>query len=176
MADIQTKKAKLVKRHQRVAFMDTDTTGSAQKFERMTGFTSMTNSKNPTEYSRQYVDRESEDTDVVGYSPSVSYSFDRHTNTPVHERIAQVHDGELTGSDALVDILIVDIFDHVGTEADAYVARKRTYAIIPDADGDGNDALIYTGSFKSKSDIEEGMATLSEDGKVATYSAPGLSV
>ena len=48
MADIQTKKAKLVKRHQRVAFMDTDTTGSAQKFERMTGFTSMTNSKNPT--------------------------------------------------------------------------------------------------------------------------------
>lgn len=176
MAETQTKKAKLVKRHQRVAFMDTDTTGSAPKFERMTGFTSMTNSKNPTEYSRQYVDRESEDTDVVGYSPSVSYSFDRHTNTPVHERIAKVHDGELTGSDALVDILIVDIFAQSGTENDSYVARKRTYAIIPDADGDGNDALIYTGSFKSKSDVEEGTATLSDDGKIATYSAPGTSI
>lgn len=176
MADTQTKKAKLVKRHQRVAFMDTDTTGSAPKFERMTGFTSMTNSKNPTEYSRQYVDRESEDTDVVGYSPSVSYSFDRHTNTPVHERIAKVHDGELTGSDALVDILIVDIFAQPGTENDSYVARKRTYAIIPDADGDGNDALIYTGSFKSKSDVEEGTAALSDDGKIAIYSAPGISI
>lgn len=165
-------KAKLVKRHQRVAFMDTDTTGNTTKFERMTGFTSMTNSKNPTEYSRQYVDRESEDTDVVGYSPSVSYSFDRHTNTPVHERIAKVHDGELTGSDALVDILIVDIFAQAGTESDVFVARKRTYAIIPDADGDGNDALIYTGSFKSKSDVEVGTAKVSDNGKIATYTAP----
>ena len=34
---------KLVKRHQRVAFMDTDTTGKTPKFERMTGFTSLTN-------------------------------------------------------------------------------------------------------------------------------------
>lgn len=167
--------AKLVKRHQRVAFMDTDTTGKTPKFERMTGFTSLTNSKNPKEYSRQYVDRESEDTDVVGYSPSVAYSFDRHTNTPVHERIAKVHDGELTGSDALVDILIVDIFAQAGGETEACVARKRTYAIIPDADGDGNDALIYTGSFKSKSDIEEGTAIVSDDGKTAAYTAPTTS-
>ena len=165
-------KAKLIKRHQRVAFMDTDTTGDSPKFERMTGFTSMTNSKNPAEYSRQYVDRESKDTDVVGYSSSVSYSFDRHTNTPVHERIAKVHDGELTGSDALVDILVVDIFAPVDTEKSEYVARKRTYAIIPDADGDGNDALIYTGSFKSKSDVEAGTATMSDDGKTAVYLEP----
>ena len=76
----------------------------------------------------------------------------------------------------MVDILIVDIFAQAGTEGGTYVARKRTYAIIPDADGDGNDALIYTGSFKSKSDIEEGTAVLSDDGKVATYSKPGAMV
>lgn len=163
--------AKLVKRHQRVAFMNTDTTGQAPKFERMTGFTSMTNSKNPKEYSRQYVDCESEDNDVVGYSPSISYSFDRHTNTPVHELIAKIHDGELTGSEALVEILIVDIFATNGTNG-IYVARKRTYAVVPDGDGDGNEALIYSGSFKSKSGVEEGTATLSEDGKIATYIAP----
>ena len=129
----------------------------------------MTNSKNPKEYSRQYVDRPSEDTDVVGYSPSTEYSFDRHTNTPVHERIAKVHDGELTGSEALVDIIIVDLF--TASETGECVARKRTYAIIPDADGDGTDALIYTGSFKSKSDVEIGKATVSADGKTATYTA-----
>lgn len=167
-------KAKIVGRHQRVAFMNVSIGEEAANYQRMTGFTQMTNSKNPKEYSRQYVDRESEDTDVVGYSPAISYSFDRHTNTPVHERIAKVHDGELTGSDALVDVVIVDFFTSSGAEG-TYVARKRTYAIIPDADGDGTDALIYTGSLKSKSDVEEGTATVSEDGKTATYSAPAAS-
>ena len=167
-------KAKIVGRHQRVAFMNVSIGEEAANYQRMTGFTQMTNSKNPKEYSRQYVDRESEDTDVVGYSPAISYSFDRHTNTPVHERIAKVHDGELTGSDALVDVVIVDFFTSSGAEG-TYVARKRTYAIIPDADGDGTDALIYTGSLKSKSDIEEGTATVSEDGKTATYAAPAAS-
>ena len=168
-------KAKIVGRHQRVAFMNVATgEAAAANYQRMTGFTQMTNSKNPKEYSRQYVDRESEDTDVVGYSPAISYSFDRHTNTPVHERIAKVHDGELTGSDALVDVVIVDFFSP-GTAEGSYVARKRTYAIIPDADGDGTDALIYTGSLKSKSDLEEGTATILDDGKTATYTAPTAS-
>ena len=165
MSDATTN-AKIVGRHQRVAFMNTDETGSAPKYERMTGFTQMTNSKNPKEYSRQYVDRESEDTDVVGYAPAIGYSFDRHTNTAVHTRIAKIHDNELTGSAALVDIVIVDLFS--GTNG-SYEARKRTYAVIPDADGDGTDALIYTGNLKSKSDIEIGTATVSEDGKTATY-------
>lgn len=165
--------AKIVKRHQRVAFMNTDTTGSAPKYERMTGFTSMKNAKNAQEYSRHYVDKESEDTDVVGYSPATEYSFDRHTNTPVHELIAKIHDGELTGSDALVDIIIVDLFTE--GEEKKCVARKRTYAVIPDADGDGTDALIYSGSFKSKSDVETGSAVVSADGKTATYTAPTAS-
>lgn len=158
-------KPKIVGRHKRVAFMDTDTTGTTPKYERMTNFTSMTNGKNPKEYSRQYVDKETEDTDVVGYAPSTDYSFDRYTNTPVHEKIAKIHDGELTGSDALVDILTVDLFD--GDETAGYVARKRTYAVIPDTDGDGTDALVYSGSFKSKSDIEVVKVTVSADGKKA---------
>lgn len=36
---------KLVGRHLRVAFLNTDATGSSPKFERMTNFTSMTNGK-----------------------------------------------------------------------------------------------------------------------------------
>ena len=160
---------KIVGRHQRVAFMNIAPAEGEANYQRMTNFTTMTNSKNPKEYSRRYVDKESEDTDVVGYAPATEYSFDRHTDTAVHERIAKVHDGELTGSDALVDILIVDLFS--ADEQGACVARKRTYAIIPDADGDGTDALIYTGSFKSKSDVEIGKATVSEDGKTATYTA-----
>lgn len=161
-------KAKMVQRHQRVAFMNTGTT-EEPVFTRMTGFTSMTNNKNPKEYARQYVDRSSEDTDVVGYSPATDYSFDRHTNTPVHDMIAKVHDGELTGSDALVEILVVDLFT---ADADGKCeARKRTYAIIPNADGDGTDALVYTGSLKSKSEPVKGTATLSDNEQTAIFTA-----
>ena len=165
----ETKVAKMVQRHQRVAFMNTGT-AEAPAFTRMTKFTSMTNNKNPKEYSRQYVDRVSEEADVVGYAPSIDYAFDRHTNTPVHELIAKIHDGELTGAETLVEILIVDLF--TADETGKCVARKRTYAVIPSADGDGTDALVYSGAFKSKSDVEEGTAVLSEDEQSATYTAP----
>lgn len=168
----ETKVAKLVQRHQRVAFMNTGTT-EAPVFTRMKKFTSMTNNKNPKEYARQYVDEASEDTDVVGYAPATDYAFDRHTNTAVHDRIAQIHDGELTGSDALVDILIVDLF--TADDAGKCEARKRTYSVIPSADGDGTDALVYSGSFKCKSAVTLGTATLSDDEMTATFTAATAS-
>lgn len=163
MADAVVKQ--IVKRHQRVAFMNTGN-DEAPVFTRMKNFTDMTNSKNPKEYSRQYVDEEFEESDVVGYAPSTAYSFDRHTNSPVHEKIAKIHDGELTGSDTLVDILIVDLFTADATGQ--YEARRRKYAVIPSDDGSGTDALIYTGAFKAKTAKEECKATISEDGLTAT--------
>ena len=163
MADVV---AKMVQRHQRLAFMNTGT-AEAPAFTRMTKFTNMTNNKNPKEYARQYIDRASEDTDVVGYSPAIDYSFDRHTNTPVHDLIAKIHDGELTGSDALVDIVVVDLF--TATEDGTCEARKRTYAVIPSADGDGTDALVYSGSLKSKSEIVVGTAKLDATEQTATF-------
>lgn len=59
----------LVGRHKRVAFMDAN--GSGETFTRMTGFTSLSDGKNSTEYSRQYVDEASERSDVVGYAPAI---------------------------------------------------------------------------------------------------------
>lgn len=158
--------AKMVQRHQRLAFMNTGT-AEAPTFTRMTKFTSMTNNKNPKEYARQYVDCTSEETDVVGYTPAIDYAFDRHTSTPVHDLIAKIHDGELVGSEALVEILIVDLF--TAKEGGVCEARKRTYAVIPSADGDGTDALVYSGSLKSKSEIVVGTATLSDDEQTATF-------
>lgn len=159
-------KAKMVQRHQRLAFMNTGTS-DAPTFTRMTKFTSMTNNKNPKEYSRQYVDCKAEEADVVGYAPSIEYSFDRHTETAVHDKIAKIHDGELVGSETLVDILVVDLF--TADETGKCEARKRTFSVIPSADGDGTDALVYTGSFKSKSDVVLGTATLDDAEQIATF-------
>lgn len=170
MADAVVKQ--IVKRHQRVAFMNTGTE-DAPVFTRMKNFTDMTNSKNPKEYSRQYVDEEFEESDVVGYAPSIAYSFDRHTNSPVHEKISKIHDGELTGSETLVDILIVDLFA-MDTETKQCEARRRKYAVIPSDDGSGTDALIYSGTFKAKTAKEECKATVSDDGLTATYVAAAV--
>ena len=108
MSGADTKK-KLVGRHKRVAFMDV--AGDGKTYTRMTGFTSMSESKNASEYSRHYVDEESERTDVVGYAPSNDYEFDRYTNDPVQQKIAEITDDELLGSDAQVSIVVVDLFD-----------------------------------------------------------------
>ena len=49
-------------------------------------------------------------------------------------------------------------------------ATKGSYAVIPDSDGDGTDALVYSGSLKSVSDIEEGYVTETDfTSKTVTY-------
>lgn len=82
----------------------------------MTGFTSLSDGKNSTEYSRQYVDEASERSDVVGYAPAIDYEFDRYTNDPVHEKIAAITDDEILGTEAQVDIVVVDLFEQKTSE------------------------------------------------------------
>lgn len=168
MADTNT--AKMVRRSQRVAFMNTGT-AEAPKYERMTKFTSLGNSKNPKEYTRHYVDEDNESSDVVGYAPSIAYAFDRYTNTPVHEKLCDIHDKELLGDDTHVEIISVDLFTKDAT-TNKCTAVKRTYATIPNNDGEGTEALIHSGTFKAVSAIEIGTATVSADGKTAEYTAP----
>lgn len=56
------------------------------------------------------------------------------------------------------------------TRGDKCFATKRTYAVIPDSDGDGTDALVYSGSLKAVSEIEEGYVTETDiTSKTVTY-------
>lgn len=156
---------KLVKRSAKVAFMNVGDTG-AQNFTRMTKFTEMSTSKNPKEYSRQYIDEEGETTDVTGYAEEKSYAFDQYTDNPVHEKIATITDDELTGDDASVEVLVVDTSKPVAEGG--YEARLRTYAVVPDSDGDSTEAYTYSGSLKAKGTFKKVVATISEDKKTAT--------
>ena len=99
----------LVGRHKRVAFMDAD--GSGKTFTR---------------------------SDVVGYAPAIDYEFDRYTNDPVHEKIAAITDDEILGTEAQVDIVVVDLFEQKTSETTC-TARKRTWSVIPDTEGDGTE-------------------------------------
>ena len=160
----EMKKATLIKRSKRVAFMNVGTEEQPQ-YVRMQGFTSMSESKSPKEYSRQYVDEDTERSDVVGYATQVGYSFDRHSPFAPHEKIAEITDEEKTGSDAHVDIVTVDLF----SEGSQKVARKRTYAVIPDTTGDGTDALIYSGNFRAVGEAVKGVASSSDNWQTVTF-------
>lgn len=159
----------LVKRSRKVAFMNVSTTTIAN-FLRMTKFTEISKSKNPTEYSRTYVDEDGEVTDVTGYSEEISYNFDQHVGNLVHKKLADIADDEKTGADALVDILQVDLTEPM---QDGYKARLRTYSTVPDADGDSTDAYTYSGAFRKNSNMTIGVAKLSSDGKSATFTPNG---
>ena len=157
----------LVKRSRKVAFMNVSTTAIAN-FLRMTKFTEISKSKNPTEYSRTYVDEDGEVTDVTGYSEEISYNFDLHVGNLVHQKIVDITDNEKTEADALVQILQVDFTKPVG---DGYEARLRTYSVVPDAEGDSTDAYTYAGSFRKNSNMTIGVATMNADNTVATFTA-----
>lgn len=151
---------KLITRSERVAFMEVGST-----LTRMTKFTAITPAKNAKEYSRQYVDMATETTDVVGYSPSIEYTFDNHTGNTVHAALAKISDDELLGTDTHVDIVTVDTFG-TGTLKPAI---KRTYAVIPNADSEGTDAMTYSGTFKAVSDIIKGTASSTDGWKTCTF-------
>lgn len=150
---------KLLKRADRLAFFKV-----GEAYKRMTGFTNLAQSKNAKEYSRHYVDQISESTDVVGYAPAISYSFDRHENNDIHDAIALIHDQEKIGADAVVEIVVVD------TNKSSDNAYSRKYSVIPNGNDDGTDALIYTGSFKAVSDVEVKTATSNDDYQTVTLS------
>ena len=157
---------KLIKRSDKVSFLGCISEG-IETFNRMRGFTTLSGAKNPTEYSRRYVDEEFETTDVTGYSPSLDFGFDQYSGDPVHDEMVKILDGEALGTEARRNIVTVDFSQEAGEGS--YKAVKREYAIIGDAEGDSMDAYTYSGTFRSTGKRIVGTATLDDAGAVATF-------
>ena len=164
---------KLVKRSDKVSFLGC-INGETETFNRMRGFTTLSGSKNPSEYSRRYVDEEFETTDVTGYSPSLEFGFDQYTGDPVHEEMVDILDGEKTGNEARRNIVTVDFSQTAGEGS--YKAVKREYAIIGDAEGDSMDAYTYSGTFRATGKRVLGTATVDAAGAVATFQNESVSL
>ncbi|MFV0470263.1 MAG: hypothetical protein ACK5MK_15245 [Dysgonomonas sp.] len=153
-------------RSDKVAFLGLPKEGGEageKVYKRMQGFTSFSVSKNPKEYSRQYVDESQEQTDVTGYSPSIDFGFDKYTGNDVHDFLTELIDNEVIGTGAVVEILLVDITE---TENNA---QLRPYAVIANTEGDSMDAYTYSGTFAVKGNKVWGNATVSTDGLTADF-------
>ena len=154
----------LVGRSEMLAFYGVPTTSGGATtitYHRMTKFTAFPISKNPKEYNRNYVDEEHDTTDIVGYSPSINYSFDRYRNNPVHDDIIEIANKELIGDDAVRSIIIVD------TKTNE--ALKRDYSVIPSSEGDNVDVYTYSGDVKCHGALIKGTVTTSDDYQTVVF-------
>ncbi len=158
---------KIAKRSDKVAFFGVLENGETV-YKRMRGFTELSIKKNPVEYSRRYIDEVSERNDVVGYSPSISYSFDEFSTDAVHKDIISISDGELVGADAIRSIVLVNLkSENESGECDAVMRR---WSVIPDSEGDDADAYTYSGSLKANGEIVKGIATTDDNWLSCTFS------
>lgn len=158
---------KLKKRSEKLAFMEIKT-GSSSSYCRLEGFTTQTHNANATEYSRRYVDEDTERTDVTGYSESINYNFDHYLHQPALEEIVKITENELTGTDAVRNILLVDMTSNSGSSDAQYTATMRPYAIVPSSNGDTTDCMTYSGDFKSRGTKKTVKVTLDSDRENAT--------
>lgn len=139
---------KIVKRSDKLAFFGVEGTNHTITYYRMRGFNEITTQKGPIEYSRQYVDEEFEQADVVGYSPTISYSFDQMEGNAVHDDLVHIAEHELLGADAVRFIVMADLSRQ--DEKGLYPAVKRAFAVVCDSEGDSKEAYTYSGSLKVK--------------------------
>ena len=162
---------KLVKRSQRRAYYGVPAAESGTTtYTRMTKFTSLSKSKNPKTYSRQYVDEDAAIEDVVGYAESISYAFDEEVGNTVHADIATIADEEQLGEDAVREIIVV-FLDQEGETSGSKRAVKRSYAVIPNGEGDKVEAYTRAGDFKCRGPQVFGEVTSTDDWKTVTFTA-----
>lgn len=156
---VQETTKKLVKRADKVAYMNV-----GGQYLRMEGFTSLSTNKNPKEYTRQYVDEIFETTDVVGLSTSIDFGFDQFIGDKVHEALVKIIDNEIIGTDAVVEICVVDYTKPVDglEENGGFEARSRKYAVIPNTEGGSLDAYTYEGTFRVNGNTVKGTATVKD--------------
>lgn len=146
----------IVLRYNKVAFFGVPDEGNTTvTYTRMHGFSDMSESKNVTTYDRRYVDKKSNDVDVTGYAPSISFTFDEHRGDTVCEDIAGIIDNEKIGADAVRSVVVVDFTQ---PESDGFRAYKRDWSIVGDSVGSGTDAFAYSGTLNSKSEAVWGVA------------------
>ena len=160
----------VVGRYEKVAFFGVTDAEGQITYNRMRGFTEISTSKNPKEYSRQYIDEKSERTDVIGYATSMSYSFDEIEGDAVHSDLVKIEENELVGSGAVREILIVYLNREAGAEG-TFEARKRSFSVVPDASGDSTDAMTHSGTFKANGEAVSGTATSTDGWQTAVFTS-----
>lgn len=164
----------LVKRSEKMSFLEVKDVSGTSTYHRMEGFTNMEFSHNTKEHTRQFVDEDFERTDTVGHSKSVSYEFEHFKDNPALEEIVKITENEVIGLDAVRNIVTVDMTTKNLSTGSTYTADAtiRPYAVVPGSDGGSTECMTYSGDFKSRG-AEEKIKVSSMDKDWLTITVPG---
>lgn len=146
---------KLKKRSEKLAFLEVKD-GATSEYHRLEGFTTQTHNANASEYDRRYVDEDTNRVDVTGYSESINYNFDYYLEHPALEEIVKITEGEKIGTDAVRNVVVVDMTTINQASGNNFTAKAtiRPFAIVPSSNGDSTDCQTYSGDFKSRGEKE----------------------
>ena len=124
-------------------------TGSGATIELGGVITSLTESSNPIESEKHYIQQKSATTNVTGYSNEFPITMDMVAGDEVFEDMYGIFYNRLTGSDIKRDHYIVNLWEPVTGSENTYQARKITQSVeITEANGDPGSQKQITGSLK----------------------------
>ena len=111
--------------------------------------TELTESSNPTESEKQYIHQKSKTVKVTGFSNEFPITLDMVKGDKVFEFMYDIFFRRKTGTDALVDHYIINLWQPTDEEGKKFVARKITQTCeIEECNGAAGEQKQITGSLK----------------------------
>lgn len=111
--------------------------------------TSLTESSNPIESSKQYIHQKSGVTSVTGYSNEFPITMDMVQGDEVFDDFYGLFYNRSTGTDLKRDHYIVNLWEPISGSENTYKARKINQTVeITEANGDAGAQKQITGSLK----------------------------
>lgn len=155
---------KIAMRPDVVPFMNTGESYENPTWTRMgTGWTSFNENPNAQTESTQYINMASENNDTTGYSPQYSFGCDLMYEDPTIKKVYYIAKDRKIGSDATVDVLIVDMFGEA-----PYTAWRESLAVEVTSI-DGTKKMTMSGNLNGQGDSIKGKFTPS--GESGTFTA-----
>jgi hypothetical protein len=157
-------------RHEIVAFLGIKS-GDTVVYKRMRDFEEMSTSRNAEKYEPKYVDEKNKRSMVTGYATSTSYKFDYDPENEVHEVIRDITINEKINTDAIVEIVTVNLAKPASEGGSDFEASRRKVSVVPNTDGDDANVMKYSGSFDACGELEKGTASTKDEWDTAEFAA-----
>lgn len=126
------------------------------------GITDWTAAMNPnTDDGVQYIGESNQESQILGYAPSVDYSATAYPSDPFAQWLYSLGKTEKIGQ--TFDEVEVETWNEADGSTGTYHAYHRIYEVQPDnpGSGEGGGKLTMEGTFAQKGNVEEGTFNIS---------------
>lgn len=144
---------KIAMRTQIIPYLNLGTTNEPVWVQCGDGWRKFSENPNAQTESEQYINQASETTDTVSYSPQYSFECTLMYTDPTIKKVYDIAKNRKTGSDAVLDFLIVDAFD-IGADKSATAYRESLAVAVTSIDG--QKKMTMSGNLNGQGDGVKG--------------------